>query len=635
MIVEAAIDYVVEKLIVKAVEYVFSLLNPAGAVAQAIMLIYRVLSWIFRNAARIFAFVQAVVGGMADVIAGNVGGLANTVERALGIDAHRGHRPLRGAAWAWRSARRSGRGHSAMQAYILGIIDRIVGFLVTQARALLRRLGVGGEEHPDDEHATTTTTNSATRCGSAAAMRATGCGLTARAATRDCHGRLHAQDRWAAKIARVARQVGLHGRRMTRGARSWRRFDAASTTLNNDATALAAAFRTRRSQIPTMTRSRPDDSAVEAEERSLASLSATGVRRLWPGRRAEQSCAGSSRRPARTTSPALVARRGRDSRSAYLSRQRTCRWAISTTARCGPDDCAAEAAAAAAQRVATREHSATARAVVPRAAPSARPTRPTPAFCDCGGIDGGNAAWATRVRKAYGRRVRGRDSRPRRVANLDPIDTAIAAAAFARMRWRAAGAALAIGRAPPATLHRNGLPPSIELPAAQLARVPARHGARRRQRRRVYGLPRLRWAWSITAKAERYLEGQRSEGSTRQPARVDPHEHVPRRGRPCRRSRPAFAPARRPTSACSGSTCITNLRTDTDTRLLQDPHCRGRKMRTPESPLYRASAWDSTQAVRVSQMTADGFAGRGLSARGTSTTTCAVPSRACAARRPS
>lgn len=150
MILDAAIDFIVEKLIVKAAEYIFSLLNPAGAVAQAIMLIYRVCSWIFRNAARIFAFVQAVVGGIANVIAGNIGGLAAVVERALAsmlvvvIDLFMGllglgDLPDEVAGVIQR-----------LQAYVLGIIDRIVGFLVTQARALLRRIGIGGEEDEED-----------------------------------------------------------------------------------------------------------------------------------------------------------------------------------------------------------------------------------------------------------------------------------------------------------------------------------------------------------------------------------------------------------------------------------------------------------------------------------------------------
>lgn len=149
MILDAAIEYLVETLVVQAAQYIFSLLNPAGAVAQAVRLIYVVCSWIFRNAARIFAFVQAVVGGIANVISGNISGLAGVVEKALAsmmvvaIDFIAGLLSLGGlpdevAAVIVR-----------MQTYVLGIVERIVVFLVTRARALLARLGIGSE-NPED-----------------------------------------------------------------------------------------------------------------------------------------------------------------------------------------------------------------------------------------------------------------------------------------------------------------------------------------------------------------------------------------------------------------------------------------------------------------------------------------------------
>jgi hypothetical protein len=152
MILDAAIDFIVEKLIVKAAEYIFSLLNPAGAIAQAVMLIYRVCRWIFQNAARIFAFVQAVVGGMANVVAGNIGGLAAVVERALAsmlvvvIDLFMGLLGLGDLPDEVAEV------IVALQTRVLQVIDRVVAFLVTQARALLRRMGIGGEDQPGEGH---------------------------------------------------------------------------------------------------------------------------------------------------------------------------------------------------------------------------------------------------------------------------------------------------------------------------------------------------------------------------------------------------------------------------------------------------------------------------------------------------
>jgi len=154
MILEAAVQYLVETLIQQVIVRVIGMLNPAGAVAQAIDLIYQVCSWIFRNAARIFHFVEAVVNGMADVIAGNVGGLATKVEQALAmlippvIDFLAGLLHLGGLPGEVAEV------ITRLQTMVLGIVDRIIGFLAERGRALLARMGIGGspEEggHNDD-----------------------------------------------------------------------------------------------------------------------------------------------------------------------------------------------------------------------------------------------------------------------------------------------------------------------------------------------------------------------------------------------------------------------------------------------------------------------------------------------------
>lgn len=151
MILEAAVEYLVETLIQQVVVRVIGMLNPAGAIAQAIDLIYQVCSWIFRNAARIFRFVEAVVNGMADVIAGNVGGLATKVEQALAslippvIDFLAGLLHLGGLPGEVADV------IGQMQAVVYAAMDRVIGFLAEQGRALLRRMGLGGEEEPGED----------------------------------------------------------------------------------------------------------------------------------------------------------------------------------------------------------------------------------------------------------------------------------------------------------------------------------------------------------------------------------------------------------------------------------------------------------------------------------------------------
>lgn len=160
-ILEAAIEYLVETLITQVVVRVIGMLNPAGAAAQAIKAIYDVAAWVFRNAARIFRFVEAVVNGMADVVAGNIGGLANAVERSLAmlippvIDFFAGLLSLSGLPNQVAEV------IVALQARVYSVMDLVIGFLAERGRALLRALGLGGEEDEegdgnDDEELGTT-----------------------------------------------------------------------------------------------------------------------------------------------------------------------------------------------------------------------------------------------------------------------------------------------------------------------------------------------------------------------------------------------------------------------------------------------------------------------------------------------
>lgn len=152
MILDAAVDYLVETLFEQVAVRVVGLLNPVGAVAQAIDLIYRVCAWIFRNAARIFRFVEAVVNGMADVVAGNIAGLAASVEKALAslvppvIDflaglLHLGELPDEVAEAITR-----------LQEIVYAAMNRVVGYLAAKAIALLQRLGIGGKEEDEGGH---------------------------------------------------------------------------------------------------------------------------------------------------------------------------------------------------------------------------------------------------------------------------------------------------------------------------------------------------------------------------------------------------------------------------------------------------------------------------------------------------
>lgn len=142
-ILRAAVDFMIDALIRAVTPRIIGLFNPAGAIVQAIEVIYRVLAWVFENAARIFTLVETVVNGAADLIAGNIGGMATAVEGALArilapvIDF------LAGFLGMGDLPDRIADTIRGFQEMVLGVIDRVVAWLAERARGLLRTLGIG------------------------------------------------------------------------------------------------------------------------------------------------------------------------------------------------------------------------------------------------------------------------------------------------------------------------------------------------------------------------------------------------------------------------------------------------------------------------------------------------------------
>jgi hypothetical protein len=153
-VLDAAMQYLMEALITRVTARILMLFNPAGAILQAIEAIYRVLSWVMNNAARIFTLVETVVNGAADVLAGNVGGLASAVEMGLAgligpvIGFLADYIGLGGIPEAIRDV------ILRLQQWVEGILDRVIGFLAERARALLQALGIGGENQEPGEDET-------------------------------------------------------------------------------------------------------------------------------------------------------------------------------------------------------------------------------------------------------------------------------------------------------------------------------------------------------------------------------------------------------------------------------------------------------------------------------------------------
>jgi hypothetical protein len=145
-IINAAVDYMI-KAVIKAVSArIILLFNPVGAILQALEAIYKVLKWIFVNAARIFRLVETIVNGIADIIAGSIGGLANAVESALGqliapvIDFLADYLGFGDLPDKVKDT------IIGLQAWVESILDEVIGWLVAKGKELLKAIGLGGED---------------------------------------------------------------------------------------------------------------------------------------------------------------------------------------------------------------------------------------------------------------------------------------------------------------------------------------------------------------------------------------------------------------------------------------------------------------------------------------------------------
>jgi hypothetical protein len=145
-VIQLAVDFLISAVIKAATARILLLFNPAGAIFQALEAIYRVLKWIFQNAARIFTLIETVVNGIADILAGSIGGFANAVEKALAMLIAPvisfiadylgfGDLPEKIAAKI-----------KSFQDMVLEIIEKVLVFLIEKGKALLATLGIGGKD---------------------------------------------------------------------------------------------------------------------------------------------------------------------------------------------------------------------------------------------------------------------------------------------------------------------------------------------------------------------------------------------------------------------------------------------------------------------------------------------------------
>src|SRR6185369_11543151 len=149
-VVQMAVDFMVSAIIKQVTARIIALFNPVGAIIQALEAIYRVLKWIFQNAAKIFTLVETVVNGIADILAGNLGGFATAVEKALGM--------LIAPVIAFIADYLSlgdlpsiiADKIKSMREWILGLIEKALTWIVEKGKALLAAIGIGKKDDKKD-----------------------------------------------------------------------------------------------------------------------------------------------------------------------------------------------------------------------------------------------------------------------------------------------------------------------------------------------------------------------------------------------------------------------------------------------------------------------------------------------------
>jgi hypothetical protein len=83
MVLDAIIDWVISKVITSAITKVASMFNPAGAIIQAIIMVYNVGTWLAANLGKILDFIESVLNSVDRIASGDVGGAAAFIELAL------------------------------------------------------------------------------------------------------------------------------------------------------------------------------------------------------------------------------------------------------------------------------------------------------------------------------------------------------------------------------------------------------------------------------------------------------------------------------------------------------------------------------------------------------------------------
>ena len=83
MVIDAIQDWLVTTIVKQAVTKIISMFNPAGAIVQAVLMIYNVVMFVVERASQIMEFVEAVINSVHQIATGAIGSAISWIERAL------------------------------------------------------------------------------------------------------------------------------------------------------------------------------------------------------------------------------------------------------------------------------------------------------------------------------------------------------------------------------------------------------------------------------------------------------------------------------------------------------------------------------------------------------------------------
>lgn len=139
-VLEGIRNWAITKIVQKAVTKILTMLNPAGAIVQAIIMLYDVVMFFIENWDRIIDFVNSVFDSIGAIASGAIGQAAAFIEQTLGKAV-----PMMLSFFA-RFVGLDGIGKAvkkvieAIQRPFKKILDKIIGFLVKQVKKLVKKV---------------------------------------------------------------------------------------------------------------------------------------------------------------------------------------------------------------------------------------------------------------------------------------------------------------------------------------------------------------------------------------------------------------------------------------------------------------------------------------------------------------